>query len=195
MVALAALTAAAFLPTSPSCHANSIRSVRAQLDRDPAREVIRAVDQHDCAHTAFRVLVLVRDRCRGGWRKLVLLDEKAKLLSFRVVDVDRSNKRPEIFVLTSKSATVVRLVEGIRGRCLAPMPLYTYRPSPIPPGLRMGGFSVELADFSRAYRGLELRVTEWYFGNEPMPVTSRIRFYRYDRSQGRYVPYGSERTI
>jgi hypothetical protein len=184
MLAFAALLALA----APTCHPGRMTTVRANLDGDAAKEIVVAADNQNCAHTSHYSFVTVRDRCAGKWRSLQLVSEPTSLRGFGVVDADGWTRRREVFFATGKTAKVVRLVER-RGRCPSLVALYTYKPSPIPDGYDWSGFSAELGDLTSEFRGLELRVTEFYAAGEPGPGVQRVTLFRYDSGRQRYVQY------
>jgi hypothetical protein len=184
MLEVAALLALA----APTCHPGRMTTVRANLDGDAAKEIVVAAENQNCAHTSYFSFVSVRNRCAGEWRTLQLVSETTPLRAFRVVDADGLTKRREVFFATGKTAKVVRLVER-RGRCPSPVALYTYTPSPVPVGYEWSGFSAELGELTSDFRGLELRVTEFYGGGTPGQVRRRETLFRYDRARKRYVEY------
>jgi hypothetical protein len=140
----------------------------ANLDGDAVKEKVRAIDSHDCQHEHFSASVTIRDRCQGAWTTFQLADERLPLRYFRVVDVDGWSKRRELFFVIGDSARVVRLAAR-RGKCPRPVDLFAVA----------GASSVELADLTHRYRGLELRVV----------ASGETTFFRYSRVQRRYVRY------
>jgi hypothetical protein len=167
---LVMLVAAALVPAGPACHPNRIWAMAANLDGDAVKEQVRAIDSHDCQHEHFSARVTIRDRCEGVWTTFQVADERLPLRSFRVVDVDGWTKRRELFFVIGDTARIVRLAAR-RGKCPRPRDLFSVS----------GASSVELADLTRRYRGLELRVV----------ASGETTFFRYSRTQRRYVRYAA----
>jgi hypothetical protein len=166
---LVALVAAALIPTAPTCHPSRTWSVLANLDGDPAKELVRAYDRHDCQHERYSAEVTVRERCADLTKFFPLVEEPVVLRDFRVVDVDHWTARREVFFFAGDRAKIVRFVNR-RGGCSSPVELFTVT----------GASSVVLADLTPRYRGLELRVV----------VNGKRTTFRYARAKRRYVPYG-----
>jgi hypothetical protein len=165
---LALLVAAALMPASPACHASGVRSVVANLDGDRAKEHVQARDAHNCSHTHFAASVVIFDRCRGAWTEVPVAEEQSRLRYFQVLDVDRWTRRREVFFFIGDKVRIVRLAAR-RGECPQPVDLFS----------ATGVSSVDLADLTPRYRGLELQVT----------ANGETTFHRYARTQRRYVPY------
>jgi hypothetical protein len=172
--------------SASTCHPDRFFQQRVNLDGDPAKEEVLAVDSHDCQHTSFRAYVHIHDRCHGVWRLFDLDSEANVLQQFRIVNADGRTKRPEVFFVTRTLGPVaggigevVRLDDRPSG-CARLRTLFRYEPKD--PSLQ--SFDVQLKDLTPRFGGLELVLTE---GKE---VAQRITRYRYDRKLDRYVIYG-----
>ena len=168
----------------PMCHPDRQFQQRVNLDGDPAKEEVLAVDHHNCAHTEWLAYVRVRDRCRGSWRAFEFGSRSDRLQQFRVTNADRRTKRPELFFVTSKvapiAAGVAELVrfDELASGCSRPRALFRYVPAA---GIKT--FDAELRDVAPQFPGLEIVLSE---GRE---VAQLITHYRYDRKLDRYVKY------
>jgi hypothetical protein len=156
------------LPTAPACHPNRRWSVSANLDGDAAKELVQAIDRHDCQHSHYWASVTVRDRCRSASRTFLLEDEQLPLQEVRVTDVDGWTRRREVFFIAGDKAKIVRLMDRWHG-CPRPVDIFTVG----------GASSVLLADLTPRYRGLEVRVV----------ANSETMLFRYSRRKRRYVTY------
>jgi hypothetical protein len=168
-----------------ACHPDRLFQKSVNLDGDPAKEEVLAVDSHDCQHTTFRAYVHIHDRCHGEWR-VYNLGKSEVLQQIRIVNADGRTKRPEVFFVTrglgpvaSGVSKVVRLDDRASG-CARVRVLFGYEPKE--PSLQ--SFDVQLKDVAPRFPGLEIVLTE---GKE---VAQQITHYRYDRKRDRYVVYG-----
>ena len=176
-------------PARPTCH--PIRPhvlARGSLDTDSRAETLAELEGPvDCTHSAFVAEMEIADVCRG--RATYSVSATYRRASERldrgvIVEADGRRARREAFFVVhgttgdSGEAAVVHLVAPRRGACPRPRFLFRYRP-----GAGVDEFDVELADLTKRFRGLEVRVTE-RFG-----IDRFVRTYRFDRARGRYVPF------
>jgi hypothetical protein len=170
----------ATVPAVPACHPDRLYEQRVNLDGDRAKELVTAVDHHDCAHTEWLAYVRVRDRC-GTYE---LGSRNDMLRQFRIANADGRTKRPEVFFVTAKVAPIaigiaklVRFDDRPSG-CSRPRTLFRYVPGP-----GVMNFDAELTDAAPQFGGLEVLVTE------EREVARTVMRYRYDRKQDRYIRY------
>jgi hypothetical protein len=162
--------------SGPLCHPDRFFRQRINLDGDPAKEEVVAVDSHNCAHTEWLAYVHVRDRCKGAWKVYDFGSRSDVLAQFRVANLDGRTRRPEVFFVTHRIAPVAdgaaELVrfDDSRSGCSRPRALFRYVPGP---GVQ--SFDAEL-------EGREIVLTERF------EVMQRVTRYRYDRRRDRYVP-------
>jgi hypothetical protein len=179
-------------PGRPACHPIGPHLLATgNLDTDPAAERLAELEGPvDCAHSAFVARVEILDRCAGDMRtypvSITYRRPDERIDPGVVVEADGLRGRREAFFVVHGAtgaegeAAVVHLVAPRRGACGRPRSLFRYRPRP-----DVDAFDVQLADRSKRFPGLEVRVTE------RIGVDRFVRNYRFDRASGRYVPFGS----
>jgi hypothetical protein len=189
----------------------------ANLDSDPAlehvvsRQLCEAPDGKftvpppPCSDDQFpRRRIEVEDSCDGKGYTFAISSVQDFVDRLRVTNADGRTKRPEIFFDLRSGATgrggeaqVVRIVDERRGVCPRPRILFRYpRKStlgPIPRGaLGHDSWSPALRDFTRRYRGKEIRMTETYVDRNDAfccPSFERVSYFRFSRPRDRYVRY------
>jgi hypothetical protein len=180
-------------PARPACHPIGLHVLaRGSLDADPEPETLAELDGPvDCAHSAFVASMQIVDTCKGR-RSTYAVSASYRRPDQRldrgtILEADGRRGRREAFFVAhgatadSGEAAIVHLVAPRRGVCPGPRFLFRYRPTP-----GVDAFDVELAELSKRFPGLEVRVTE------QIGVDRFVRTYRFDRVRGRYVLFASK---
>jgi hypothetical protein len=213
--------AATALPCASAAAANRPsqpldRPLVADLDGDGTNETVRVretacfsadgTNAPPCSRSedVFRTLVVeVADRCGGAERVLTLSREMEYVSVARIVDADLDGKRRELVfevragaAARAVQAKVVAFRTGADGCVAVRKTLFSYpRPDSIgrrPRGASFATGSVQLRDFTKRWRGLELRTFESYArGGDPgcCPTYERTTLWRFDRAAQRYRTY------
>lgn len=184
---MALLAAAPTAPAAPSIVANLDRdrpwerlSVRGEA---PAR---RHVVLTDWCHTERVEHALTR-----SWDSIDLL---------RVRELDGATRQPEILIDARGGAGghvgVVKVVRLTGHGCPTARTIFRFSTAePSYGGLGTVNFSVRARNFVARYPGKELRLEAELMAPGDValccPSRERVKFFRYDRSRGRYVPYRS----
>jgi hypothetical protein len=197
--------------------AASNRPRSANLDSDPAlervvpRSLCEAADgtltppQPRCADDQFkRRRIEIEDSCAGAVHAIPISSVQDFVYRLRVVEADGATSRPEVFFDIRSGATgrggearVVRLDDAAPGACPKALTLFRY-PSratlgPVPRGASgHDDWSPSLGNYSRRYRGREIRLTETYVDRNDAfccPSFKRVSYFRYNRARERYVRY------
>jgi hypothetical protein len=188
------------------------------LDSDPAPETVVAeklCESTDgslvppaptCGVDQFpRRRVKIEDTCGGQPTNVAISSTQDFVDRLRVTEADGATARPETFFDLRSGATgrggdirVVRY-DDVVGACPQPRDLFRY-PSkrtlgPIPKGaFGRDSFSVAVRNFSKRYRGKEVRVRETYVDRNDAfccPSFERRTFFRFNRKLDRYARYQS----
>jgi hypothetical protein len=192
---------------------------RANLDSDPALERVVAqklcqtpdgsvsAPQPACGKNQFPGRrIAVEDTCNGAPYTLAISSVQDFVDRLRVVEADGSTGRREVFFDIRSGATgrggearVVAFRAGGTGGCLRAVDLFRYPTRAtlgrVPRGASgHDSWSPVLRQFSRRYRGLEIRLTETYVDRDDAfccPSFLRVTYFRYDRARKRYRRYRS----
>ncbi len=192
----------------------------ADLDGDGTREVVRARET-SCFGAGGEVappcppdvdlrtvLVEVVDSCAGGERVLRLSREMEYVSIGELVDADRDGQRRElVFELRAGAAAravqakVVAFRAAADGCVAVRKTLFSYPTANTigsrPRGTSFSSGSILVRDFSRRYRGRELRTLESYGrATDPgcCPRYSRTTFWRFVKARSRYEPFRTKLT-
>ncbi len=185
-------------PAAPSCHPSFTDPLlRANLDRDPALEVVTGTNV-SCAH---EIAFGVTDECRGR-RKEHRLPGRGLRNERKVVEANRlADGREFLYILRQPdsaapelgTAALVHLARIAPGSCPVPRLLFWYQadrpPIPPPRGITLSAFDVEVMELNARYKGMEIRLVELFSGRST--VRRRITLLRYSRGTDRYVIYSS----
>jgi hypothetical protein len=188
IASLAALVAAPPAPAVP-------RTLEANLDGDPAPERLVVRGERGLGQ---RVVLL--DTCRGEPVRHRLTRVWHGVDRLVVRSLDGVTERPEILIDARNGAAghvgVVKVVRYTGAGCATPRTLFRYatdRPHLAPPaGYGITQFWVRVRNYEPSFRGLELRLSEYYVDDDDSlccPSAVRRTFLRYARSRGEYVPY------
>jgi hypothetical protein len=182
------------------------------LERVVPRRLCEASDgtlhppQPSCADEQFPVRrIEVEDTCHAMPYVRSISSVQDFVAKLRVTEADGSTPEPEIFFDLRSGATGrggdVRVLHygGATGDCPGRRDLFRYPAKrtlgPLPKGAAgHDSFSVFLANYSRRYRGKEIRVVETYVDRDDAfccPSFKRTSFFRFSRSKGIYVRYRS----
>jgi hypothetical protein len=193
----------------------------ADLDGDGTNETVRVRETacfNENGETAppcsrsddvFRTLVVeVVDPCAapGGERVLRLSREMDAVSLGRIVDADGDGQARELAfevragaAARAVQAKIVSFKPGPDGCVAVRRTLFSYpRPDSTGPYPRGGSFStgsLQIRDFTRRFRGLELRTYESYArGDDPgcCPTWERTSYWRFDRAHDRYRRYSTK---
>jgi hypothetical protein len=194
------------------------RTISANLDSDRSLEQVvprRLCEAPDgtltvppppCSDDQFpRRRIEVEDSCDGKQFTFAISSVQDFVDRLRVTNADGTTKRPEIFFDIRSGATgrggeagVVRILDDRRGTtCPRVKVLFRY-PSKatrgrIPRGAAgRDSWSPILRDFTRRYRGKEIRLIETYVDRNDAfccPSFERVTYFRFSRPRDRYVRY------
>jgi hypothetical protein len=205
---IAASAAAALSP-------NRTRVVNLDSDPEPERIVPRQLCEAPdgtvslpapvCLEDQFvQRRIEIEDTCNGAPSTRVISSAQDDVYRLGVTEADGSSDRPEIFFDLRSGATgragdirVVRYGKAGDQGCPEPRALFRF-PSRrtlgrIPRGAAgRDSFDVALHDYTRRYRGKELRVTETYVDRDDpfcCPTFKRVTRFRFDRRRDLYVRY------
>lgn len=194
---------------------NRTRTVNLDSDPEPERIVPRPLCEASdgtvslpapiCGEDQLaRRRIEVEDTCNGAPYTRVISSVQDDVYRLGVTEADGSSERPEIFFDLRSGATgrggdvrVVRYGKAGDQGCPEPRVLFRF-PSKrtlgrIPRGAAgRVGFGVTLHDYTRRYRGKELRVTETYVDRDDpfcCPTFKRVTRFRFDRRRDLYVRY------
>jgi hypothetical protein len=151
--------------------------------------------------------IVVVDTCNGAPHPVVVSSVQDTVDSLRVANFDGRKDRPEIFYDMRSGASgrvgetrVLRWQNASAGACPAARTLFLY-PSRktrgrVPRGARYhDNYSARLNDFSKRYRGEEIRLTETYVDrNDPFccPSFKRTTYFRYSAARDAYRRYATQ---
>jgi hypothetical protein len=204
------LTLTGVLVAAPASALFKPKTVSGNLDSDPAVEQLTAVripssvdpGDDDLAQVAVDVL----DTCPGGQTDQRVAGPEEALVTLRLVDADtRLGKEALIDMRAGASGRhgLLRLVSlrpgPAGGPCELPHNDFSYlstRPTRHPRGANaLTDFEIAVKDFSRRYRGKEVRLLEgWAKPTDALccPSFEKTSLYRYDRKTDRYVRYSAK---
>jgi hypothetical protein len=157
----------------------------------------------------FRTLVVeVVDPCGapGGERRLTLSREMEAVSLGRIVDADGDGQARELaFEVRAGAASravqakIVSFRPGADGCVAVRRTLFSYprrdSTGPYPRGGSFSTGSLQIRDFTKRFRGLELRTYESYArGDDPgcCPTWQRTTYWRFDRAGDRYRRYSTK---
>lgn len=183
MVRFALLVALVAVPVALAAHPDGpYETRRANLDHDGAAEQAVGWQSSDISHTKIDWWVEIENECRGKQAKYRVSGKRRALGVLGTPEADGATKRREVFYVLRDSVgqgetAIVRLTR----RRLCPAPRYLFRyVTPID----VTRFAVQLGEFDRSKRGLELWLLEDMAGDR-----DTTRYYAYDPRAERYVLY------
>jgi len=217
-VCLCATALAANRPSQPLD-----RPLVADLDADATNETVRVRETacyNENGETAppcsrsddvVRTLVVeVVDPCAGGGgeRALTLSRAMESVSLGRILDADGDGQARELaFEVRAGAASrgvqakIVSFRPGADGCVAVRKTLFSYprkdSTGPFPRGGSFSTGSLQVKDFTKRFRGLELRTYESYArGNDPgcCPTWERTSYWRFDRANDRYRRYQTKLT-
>jgi hypothetical protein len=191
----------------------SSKSVTGQMDSDPAPEQVKAVELPNATdptnHDLSQTVVDVVDDCHSGKVEQRVAGPQDALVTLKLVNADtRPGKEALIDMRSGASGRfgelrVVSLRRAPAGSGVCEQAHYDFlylstHPTPHPRGANgLTDFELTVRNFSRRYRGSELRLVEgWAKPSDALccPTFEKTTFYRYDRRKDRYVRYASKVT-
>lgn len=208
----AAVALAGVLFAAPAYALFKPKTVSGNMDSDPATEQVTAVripgpvdpNDDDLAQVAVDVL----DTCPAGPTQQRVAGPEEALVTLKLLEADtRTGKEALIDMRAGASGRhgLLRLVSlrpgPAGGPCEVPHNDFNYlsnRPTRHPRGANaLTDFEIAVKDFSRRYKGKELRLLEgWAKPTDALccPSFEKTSLYRYDRAQDRYVRYSAKVT-
>jgi hypothetical protein len=192
-------------PVSANLDAGPVREqvVPERVCRTPAGDI--HLPQPTCSGDEFpQRRVVIQDVCEGKPYTSVISSVQDTVDRLKVVNADPTTKRPEVFFEARSGATGrggdVRVVryDPVKGSpCSAPRRLFRYPTratlGPVPRGAAgHDGFGASIGEFSKRYKGREIRINETYVDSDDAfccPSFRRITFFRYKSAQDRFVRY------
>ncbi len=197
------------------------KSISANLDSDPALEhiIVRqlceapdgalTVAPPACGEDQFpRRRIEVEDSCDGKSYTFAISSVQDFVDRLRITDADGTTRRPEIFFDIRSGASgrggearIVRILDERAGQACPPGEIILFRYprkstlGRIPRGaIGRDSWSPVLRDFTRRYRGKEIRLSETYVDRNDAfccPSFERVSYFRFSRARDRYVRYRS----
>jgi hypothetical protein len=180
------------------------------LDGDPGTESVQAVrvDIRGVANRFDQTKVRVIDNCDGQEITADISSVQDNLATLRLKRVDRRRGREVFFDMRSGAAGRLGEARIVAWRpsggtpCRVPRDLFRYqsdRHTRTPRGGTgdISAFDVDVRDFTKRYRGLEVRLVENFLRRgEPSCCGSleKTTFWRYSTARDRFVRYGRARV-
>jgi hypothetical protein len=206
---LAALILALVL-AAPASGLFTDKSVSGNLDSDSNIEKVVAERVPDPADpnddTLAQTAVDVVDQCGSTEIRVRIAGPQEALAELKLVDADTYPGKDVLADLRSGASGRVGEVRLVSWRpssgtpvCAAAHDLFKYRsshPTHRPPhAVAMSDFVVSVKNFTRRFRGNELRLSEgWATSADPLccPTYEKLSFYRYVKARDRFVRYHTE---
>jgi hypothetical protein len=199
-LALAAPAAGLFKPKSLSGNLDS----DANVEKVVAERVPDPVDPADDALAQTAVDVI--DNCGGTEIKTRVAGPQEALVALKLVDADTHPGKDVFADLRSGASGRVGEIRLVSWRptsgapnCAAAHDLFKYRsnhPTHRPANtVAMSDFVVAIKDFTRRFRGNELRLSEgWATRTDALccPTYEKLSFYRYVKARDRFIRYHTE---
>jgi hypothetical protein len=205
VAALAALVLAA-----PAAGLFTPKTVSGNLDSDASVEQVKAErvpDPTDPSDDALaQTAVDVVDKCGDTDLVVRIAGPQEALAALRLVDADTHPGKDVLADLRSGASGRVGEIDLVSWRpaasgpmCMTPHRLFKYssrHPTHRPPGtVAVADFVVAVKDFTKRFRGNELRLSEgWATRTDALccPTFEKTSFYRYVPSRDRFVRYHTE---
>ena len=198
------------LGATPAAGIFKPKSVSGNLDSDANIEKVVAEKVPDPTDPSDDLLaqtaVDVVDQCGGTELRMRVAGPQDALVELKLVDADTHPGKDVLADLRSGASGRVGEVRLVSWRpnpgdtiCAAPHDLFKYRsahPTHRPPNtVAMSDFVVAVKDFTRRFRGNELRLSEgWATRTDALccPTYEKLSFYRYVKARDRFVRYHTE---
>jgi hypothetical protein len=208
--AILAATVLALVLAAPAAGLFRSKSVSGNLDSDAniekavAEKVPDSTDPND--DTLAQTAVDVVDQCGPTEIRVRVAGPQEALVTLKLLDADTHPGKDVLADLRSGASGRVGEVDLLSWRpnpgaqiCAGPHYLFKYNaahPTHRPPHtVAMSDFEVSLKDFTRRFRGKELRLSEgWVTRTDALccPTYEKLSFYRYVKSRDRFVRYHTE---
>jgi hypothetical protein len=198
LVAALALVQAAF-----ASHPSWFLDRQENLDADRAPERVSAEYEVTSDHKFERATIAVFDNCAGRVRRYQLALPGRFMNREDILGPSALGRRALLFSMVypdrHEIVRVVQLRPKRKGACPTPAALLAYSsarpPYPVPQGYTVRDAKVGVAEYSTAFAGKELLLTEEYTSPRLNPIrTLRRTYYNYSTAKRRYVPYRTEVT-
>ncbi len=208
-VALPLVLLFALLAATPAAGLFKAKTISGNLDSDANVEQVQAERVPDPTDpsddTLAQTAVDVVDDCNGTTLKTRIAGPQEALVTLKLVDADTHPGKDVLADLRSGASGRVGEIDLVSWRpasgtpCATPHYLFKYRsshPTHRPAGtVAMTDFVVSLKDFTRRFRGNELRLSEgWAKRTDPLccPTFEKLSFYRYVPARDRFIRYHTE---
>jgi hypothetical protein len=208
-IALPLVLLFALLAATPASGLFNAKSVSGNLDADSnieraeAERVPDPIDPSD--DTLAQTAVDVVDQCGATTLKTRVAGPQEALVTLRLLNADTHPGKDVLADLRSGASGRVGEIDLVSWRpasgpmCAVPHYLFKYRsqhPTHRPAGtVAMTDFVVSIRDFSRRFRGSELRLSEgWATRTDALccPTFEKLSFYRYVPARDRFIRYHTE---
>lgn len=200
---LALVVALVLAPTAVASHPSWILDRKENLDSDRALE--RVVAEYDVSsdHSVQHAEIAAVDRCGGRERRYQLAAPGSFMSRDAIRGASALGRPGVLFTMTypdrHEIARVVQLRRKRKGACPTPVVLLSYssaRPTyPPPEGYSVRDAKAEPGEYSSAYAGDEILLTEEYTSPRMNPIrVLRKTYFRYAAAKRRYVAYDTEVT-
>ena len=200
VLALAAPASGLFRAKSVSGNLDS----DANIEKAVAEKVPDPTDPTD--DTLVQTAVDIVDQCGANQVSTRVAGPQEALVELKLVDADTHAGKDVLADLRSGASGRVGEIDLVSWRpnpgatpCGLPRYLFKYNsahPTHRPPHtIAMTDFVVSVKDFTRRFRGNELRLSEgWATPNDALccPTYEKLSFYRYVKAKDRFVRYHSE---
>jgi hypothetical protein len=198
---VALVAALALVPAAFASHPSWFLDKQENLDADRALERVSAEYEVTPDHRFERATIAVFDNCAGRVRRYALAApgrfmDREGILGPRVL-----GRRALLFSMVypdgHEIVRVVQLRPKRRGACPTLAALLDYSsarpPYPAPQGYTVRDAKVDVNQYSSAFAGKELLLTEEYASPRLNPIRMvRRTFFNYSSPKRRYVPYRTE---
>ena len=207
---IAAVALALALAAAPASGLFRSKTVSGNLDSDANIEKVVAEKVPDPSDpnddTLAQTAVDVIDQCGGTEFHVRIAGPQEALVELKLVDADTHAGKDILSDLRSGASGRLGEVSLVSWRpvaggtpCEQPHDLFKYNAAhpthPPPHTVAMADFVVAVKDFTRRFRGNELRLSEgWATRTDALccPTYEKLSFYRYVKSRERFVRYHTE---
>jgi hypothetical protein len=204
--------ALALMAAPPALALFKPKTLSGNLDSDPNVEQVKTVRVPDPSDptddTLAQTAVDVVDKCGSNTLEVRVAGPQEALVTLKLVNADTRPGKEVFADLRSGASGRVGEIDLVAWRkgpssqfCAQPRDLFKYtsrHPTRRPPGtVAMTDFVAVVKDFTRRFKGDELRLSEGFAKRtDPLccPTFEKTSFYRYDRAKDRYVRYSSKVT-
>jgi hypothetical protein len=200
---VAFVAALALVPAAFASHPSWFLDRQENLDADRAVERVSAEYEVSSDHKFERATIAVFDKCAGRVRQFQLALPGKFMNREDILGPSALGRRALLFSIVypdgHEIVRVVQLRPKRKGACPTPAGLLAYssaRPPYLPPqGYTVRDAKVGVSEYSTAFAGRELLLTEEYTSPRLNPIRIlRRTYYRYSSAKRRYVPYRTEVT-